>query len=65
MFEDWFSHMNAFILSHPHWIGKLEFLLRLKCGLLAALMGVFLYLIYKERTKTSKDLRKQPYHFVA
>jgi|GEM_PF-1496881 len=68
MFENWFSHMNAFILSHPHWIAKLEFLLRLKCGLLAALMGIFLYLIYKERkerTKTARSLRKQPYHFVA
>jgi len=65
MIEDWFSQMNAFILSHPHWIGKLEFLLRLKCGLLAALMGIFLYLIYKERTKTARNPRKQTYRFVA
>jgi len=65
MIENWFSHMNAFILSHPHWIAKLDFLLRLKCGLLAVLMVFFLYLIYKDRSKPAIKPRKPPYHFLA
>ncbi|MGX2039121.1 hypothetical protein ACWJKU_03160 [Methylocaldum sp. MU1018] len=72
MFENWFSHMNAFVLSHPHWIAKLDFLLRLKCGLLTALMGFFVYLIYSEQRKEQKKLAdkpkkspKSPYRFLA
>jgi hypothetical protein len=65
MLENWFSQMNTYILSHPHWIAKLDFLLRVKCGLLMALMGYFVYLIYKERTKPAEKPRKPPYHFVA
>ncbi|CAI8939986.1 hypothetical protein [Methylocaldum szegediense] len=65
MFENWFAHMNAYILSHPHWIAKLDFLLRVKCGLLTALMGVFVYLLYKEQRKTIRKPQKSPYHFIA
>ncbi len=65
MFENWFAHMNTYILSHPHWIAKLDFLLRVKCGLLTALMGVFVYLIYKEQRKAVRKPQTSPYHFIA
>lgn len=65
MFESWFSQMNEFILSHPHWIAKLDFLLRVKCGILTALMGIFVYLIYKEQSKPAGKPKKSPYRFVA
>jgi hypothetical protein len=46
--ENWFDMMNAYVQFHPEWVGRLAFLLRLKCWLLTALMAYFLYLIYKE-----------------
>lgn len=46
--ENWFDLVNAYLQHHPDWMGRLAFLLRLKCWLLTALMAYFLYLIYKE-----------------
>jgi hypothetical protein len=59
MIGDWFDHINAFLHAHPYWIGQLMFLLRVKCGLLAALMGYFLYRVYKEKPP-SAQAKKPP-----
>ena len=55
MIENWFDHINAFLHTHPYWIGQLAFLLRLKCWLLTVLMGYFLYLVYKGDPKPAPE----------
>ena len=68
MFHHWFDQINAFLHSHPHWLSHLAFLFRFKLGLLAGLMLVFLYLIYKEQSKhraEKSEPRRSQYRFLA
>lgn len=64
--QQWFEQINLFLHSHPHWIGHLGLLLRIKVALLAVLMGYFLYRIYSEQKKTADSRRSsRDYRFIA
>jgi hypothetical protein len=52
--SEWFDHINFFLHTHPYWIPKLIFLLRVKCALLSMLMAYFVYRIYKEQPQLAK-----------
>jgi hypothetical protein len=49
MLRDFFSRFNAYLAGHPGFLAKLKLLFWIKYWALTGLMGVFLYLIYRER----------------
>ncbi|BBL71511.1 hypothetical protein [Methylogaea oryzae] len=46
--QNFFDAVNAYLLHHPDLLAYLHFLFRLKAGCLLLIMGVFLFLVYRE-----------------
>jgi hypothetical protein len=49
MIRDFFSQFNAYLAGHPSFLAKLKLLFWIKYWALTGLMGLFLYLIFRER----------------
>lgn len=49
MFQDFFHHVNAYLLHHPPLLAKLKFLFWIKYWALTLVMVYFLYLLFRER----------------
>lgn len=65
MFENFFNHLNAILLSNPKLLAHLKLLFALKFALLFILMCIFLYLVYfGDRKKEAIDKAKKD-HFIA
>lgn len=66
MIQNWFDQINFFLHTHPDGIARLVFLLRVKCWLLMAIMGYFLYLIHREQKKPTVEANTtRGHHFIA
>lgn len=68
MLQDFFRHFNAYLAGHPGFLAKLKLLFWIKYWALTLLMGVFLFLIYRERgwrRKTPAEGRRVAQRFGA
>lgn len=61
MLREFFNQFNSYLLGHPAFLAKLKLLFWIKYWALTILMGVFVFLIYRERgwrRKTPADSRR-------
>lgn len=56
--QNLFDVLNASLLRHPEALAYLHFLFRLKSCCLILLMGIFLFLIYREDWRNHKASRQ-------
>lgn len=57
--QNFFDAVNAYLLHHPDLLAHLHFLFRLKSACLLALMGVFLFLVYREDWRNRRARRQR------
>lgn len=65
MFQQWLDQMNLFLLTHPNRLAELEFWFRVKNGVMMALMGYFVYLIYRDQKARHANRKPVGDRFVA